>query len=176
METLLGFVKMLLGWLSARWKPMIILALISGAGLRIPVSLQQSAGVFSFTQTYRPYLWFVFLFCTSYLSLASIEWVSKKILAPIWQRHFLKMTLENVPPDQMEVLLLYALSGKSCLSIPLNKMGEFKSLVNKGILYMSSPVGHKLNEAAYSLTPDVEKFFRYGAWQKILKKNGKKRK
>jgi hypothetical protein len=86
------------------------------------------------------------------------------------------MTLENVPPDQMVVLLLYAVQGKSCLSISLNKLGEIASLVNKGIIYRSSPVDNRKNEVSYSLVPDVEKFFRHAAWQNIVARNMKKRK
>ena len=68
---------------------------------------------------------------------------------------------------QLEILLKYAKTDKSSLNFELSN-GAVCDLVNRGILYQPSKIGHYIEGFPFSIHPNAQAFLTRGKYQKIL--------
>lgn len=147
-----------------------ILALFLGFLLWSPESWLKYFHLFEFSQNYRWAISLTLILSVSVLVVTLVEKASKNVHS--WFRRILHQRLIQkyiltMPTDQLEILLKYAKTDKSSLNFELSN-GAVCDLVNRGILYQPSKIGHYIEGFPFSIHPNAQAFLTRGKYQKIL--------
>jgi hypothetical protein len=115
-------------------------------------------GLFSFRETYKPYIGIICLFSASLILSSILSWLIKKF-SLIRRLDLGKNYLKNLTPYQKKFLRNYFETESISQNIELCD-GEIRELEYFSIIYRSSNVSVEYYEFAYNLTPWARKFLK----------------
>ncbi|MDN3368269.1 MULTISPECIES: superinfection exclusion B family protein [Ralstonia solanacearum species complex] len=127
-------------------KPLLAIALASGALLYAPAHIIAATGLADFLATYRMWIGFALLASCAYLLAHGLAWVFNVIgslIGDVQMRKVRRKWLTTLTPGEKAVLVPYIRDEATSVTYSLNN-GAVRGLEGKGVLYRASSVSYGL--------------------------------